>query len=370
MTLEINKNDNVPLLKRYHKVHNLCAIIYDQLTEIIFDESYNNLRETEYKFDKKKDKHIRELKRDEIHVLDWLVENNRKTELQDCLTKHILSTMLVDFLNFIYESLSSAKKGKMTVAYALLRKPLTDELLIFEQLLFDSEDFIDRFYYQGNPEKYDPSSYKIDKKEIIKKAVNNITGNLVFDRDLLYQLRYDKSAEGGINGMTNHALHIVTNDPHYRTTDQNLNFIFSIDDDIKNYWEHYYYFVPYLLIYATAVIDTVAFSFLPKKSNQNRFVLKQFRRLIGLMFWTEYHEITRKSYNTKLFREFSKILKLSCPNCGNMIKLIRADYQLFFDSDHFLCDKCFAPLLEYEENINKIQIILNGLESLQLGKKN
>jgi hypothetical protein len=55
----------------------------------------------------------------------------------------------------------------MTVAYALLRKPLTDELIILEQLLTDNQNFICRFFHSGNPNKHEPSNRNIDKKKII-----------------------------------------------------------------------------------------------------------------------------------------------------------------------------------------------------------
>ena len=48
-------------------------------------------------------------------------------------------SVLADFVNFTFESLSCAMRGKMAVAFALLRKPFTDELLIFEQILDNEE---------------------------------------------------------------------------------------------------------------------------------------------------------------------------------------------------------------------------------------
>ena len=60
----------------------------------------------------------------------------------DTLARDILQALMVDFLHFVYESLSAAKKGKISVAYALLRKPLTDMLLLLEQILVNRHEFI------------------------------------------------------------------------------------------------------------------------------------------------------------------------------------------------------------------------------------
>ena len=137
--LYIEKNEDVPLPKKFHTSNNICAIIYDQLTEILTDDYYKPMTTTGFKYDKKTQKLTKEFDRGEIHVLEWLKINELNNEIVIALTKHITMSILSDFVNFMYESLNCAKKGKLAVAYSLLRKPLTDELLILEQLLNDQE---------------------------------------------------------------------------------------------------------------------------------------------------------------------------------------------------------------------------------------
>lgn len=72
----------------------------------------------------------------------------KNKDLELILTKHIILSITSDFINFVFESLYCAKRGKITVAYALIRKPFTDELLILEQLLYNRSDFIYRFFIQ------------------------------------------------------------------------------------------------------------------------------------------------------------------------------------------------------------------------------
>jgi len=178
--LYIQKGEKSRLPKQYRPINNLCAIIYDQLTEIITEAHYHQLVTTDIPIDKKNQILVQEVQSGKLHALDWLAENKLDKELTTVLTKHIVLSLLSDFLNFIFESLNNAKNGKFSVAYTLLRKPLTDELLLFEQILFDREDFIKRFYHQGQPIDYDPSNPKIDKRKIIRNALSIIKPKLFF----------------------------------------------------------------------------------------------------------------------------------------------------------------------------------------------
>ncbi len=363
----IEDTENVPLPKKYHKVNNLCAIFYDQITEIFVADNYKAMNGSEIKLDKKSQLLVDQLQKGEIHALDWLKVNNLNEELTTVLAKHITMSIVSDFVNFLYESLSCAKKGKMTVAYALLRKPFTDELLILEQLLYDPHDFIQRFFHSGNPSEYDPSNQNIDKRKIIKNALSKVTPNLIFTEDLIFNLRYDKSAAAGINWISNHALHIVTRDKNYKTQDQNLNFVFSIENDVIEYWDHYYYFVPYLLMYSTAIIDNLIFRYLPGKANEDLKAVKSFRQLIGLILWTERTEKTKKKRrsiiksNKKMFDAFTNTIKLYCNNCKRKVEFNKPDFELFFESEVFLCPKCFSNLLSTSESVKPIKELIESL---------
>ena len=43
--------------------------------------------------------------------------------------------------------------------------------------------------------------------------------NIIFNSELIYDLRYGKTLGKGINAFSNHALHIVTKDKNYKTTE-------------------------------------------------------------------------------------------------------------------------------------------------------
>ena len=352
-----NVNDEV-LPKEYHKINNICAIIYDQVTEIFTKKNYKSLFETNIKFNEN-NQNLEQLENGEIHILDYLKENELNDDIENILTKHLLLSISSDFANFVFESLSCAKKCKSTVAYALSRKPFTDELYLLEQLLVDRKNFIHKFFHIGDSKNYDPS-YNFTEKKIIKetieKTIAELKMNYFHSKDFIYELRYDKSFVQGINGLSNKALHIVTIDKTYKTTEQNLNFIFSKQKDIFDQLNNYYSTIPHLLFYATSVIDEIAFSFIKKNDHQNKSIriLKQFKRLIGHILFSEANKITKPFENDKLFKNISESLNFGCENCNSINEIVRDDFEHFFYYDSITCENCSTDLLKFNKNIDKI----------------
>jgi hypothetical protein len=359
--LAIDENEKIPLPKKFHAINDLCAVIYDQLTEIYKLSNYKPLLKTALSSEDSK-KFIEDQKENPIHILDWLKEHALDEELEIMLTKHLTLSIVSDLINFIFESMYCAKRGKMTVAYALIRKPFTDELLILEQLLVNREEFVKKFFHIGNPDEYDPSSQKIDKMAIITAAVEKIRTNHLYSAEIIYKSRYDKTFEAGLNGISNQALHIVTRDKSYKTLEQNLNFVFSQKDDFNRYYENYYYIVPQLLIYTVSVIDGIIFNILTDKDNQALKTVKEFRRIIAYLFFTEYSKISPKRRNDKLFDRLSNLLDLTCSKCKYKNKLNRADFKLFLDAELFICSKCFNNLLDSLESVQTIDNLLSKEE--------
>ena len=350
--LYIEKNQKVKLPDKFVATNNICAIIYDQLTEIFNYDLYNELRETTIDTSNGDD-----FEDEKTHILDWLQSNEKNEELEVVLTKQILLSVVNDFINFMFESLKCAQKGKITVAFAMLRKPLTDELLILEQLFVNRKNFIERFFFDGNPKTYDPSEYGLDKKNIINKACEKLTSNYFHPPDLIYDLRYNKSYEAGLNGSTNQALHIVTRDKNYKTPNQNLNFVFSNEEDHLRYLDNYYFLVPHLLFYSVSIIDDTIFDLCKDENAKKHRTIKSLKRLVGFILFTETSELYTEEKSNELLNLIGDSLKLKCNNCNHINCIEKADFDLFFQTEMFLCEKCFSSLMN-KENIQKLNNIL------------
>lgn len=61
-------------------------------------------------------------------TIGWLYENGYEDIADNALGTEIFHAILADMCNFIYESLNTIEKGKITVSLALLRKPFRDNL--------------------------------------------------------------------------------------------------------------------------------------------------------------------------------------------------------------------------------------------------
>ncbi len=268
--LIINKDDKVHLLKKYHDINNICAYIYDQLAEILAGPYYSEMSKTQIDFSNDEDlkKSILDNK---TSILDALSLAKKDKDVETVVIKHITMSILSDMVDFIYESLNNAKKGKMSIAFALLRKPFTDQLLIFEQILNNKSEFLNRFYYNGNPNEYDPSSKALNKEAkeaIIDSAIKKLNYVHIFEAEFIYQIRYDKNYNSGINWISNQALHIVTGDPAYVTENKTFNFTLQTPEFIEKCWEHYYLAVPILLLYTVSIVDEIIFQFISDNKNQ------------------------------------------------------------------------------------------------------
>ena len=143
-----------------------------------------------------------------------------------------------------------------------------------------------------------------------------------------------------------------------------MNFIFSVDQDFQSYRAHYYYFVPYLLIYSVAVVDQIIFEFLPKEDFENLKAYKAFRRFTGLLLWTEKSKNQKKRTNTSLMKNLEEILKFECSNCKHPNVLKRADFELFFNTGILICEKCFQNILNSKESMKPIRNFLNTLNKV------
>lgn len=341
----IEKDTETVLPKKYHVAHNFCVQVYDMILEILEHETFKDLFNSEFSFKKGENFiKVKEFENNDIHPFDWLVKNNKLDILEKVLCKRLLTSITGDLLNFLYEGLNCSMRGKTSVAYANFRKPLKDSLTLLEMILVDPAEFTRKYYLEGNPQNYDPSSRKLNKEEIIEKALEKLgKKNGLLNKEIIHTLRFEKSNVNSFDSLSNLALHIVTRDKNYRTEDKNLNFIFSTKEDIDKQWEHIYFFIPYLMVYIFSVIDEISFSLIDINKG-----IKKYRNLtvmLKLMYCMSEHD--------KFKNADELILKLGkngkCENCKEALDLGIHDLKLYFETDMLLCKNCLNNLIPFPE---------------------
>lgn len=191
---------------------------------------------------------------DNEDLIKWLEDNDYILELNYIQKPHILFSLLSDFTMYMGDSLHSIENGRVSVAYAISRKPIQDTLFYICWLYADSDELLNKIQYSENAREYDISEFKRNNKRFIVDVLNTSTSavNPYLDGTVLYDLIYEKN-EDSLVAIWNKALHIVTNDRKYPTAVGNLNFIFADNDIWTDFWEYYYKIIPHLYHFALSV---------------------------------------------------------------------------------------------------------------------
>jgi len=251
------------LPQKYKELHDLCFYLHDILVQVVKEGEKKKLFHTLYNIKKISD--IQAIK-DNDDILEWLSNNGYEDEYKSIVIKQVLIAMISDYCHYVYEALKCSEKSKLAITFTLLRKPLKDNLLFFEWILTNRNEFIEKFQKDSN-------YYAIDKIDSAKKkifigcSVNKINYSETFNADFIYNVRYSKKTEYSLERLWNVANHLVTTRKYYKTESLNLNFVFSGPDSQESQWNYLYSVLPYLLFYTIEVIQVV----LDQEIGENKF---------------------------------------------------------------------------------------------------
>lgn len=240
------------LPERFWVKHKQCELLVQQIEKFIVEEKYNELRYQSFKLDSEDD-----IKKNE-HIFDYLLRKNRKDEHDNLIRISLVNAMVMDVCYFLQEALLCSKKKRLTVAFSLLRKPFVYHLPIFLRIMFDNE-FLDNF---NNQDSYDVNYIKEEKKqELIKSSLELLIGAKALTPQEIYDWIFNQNEPDSLINITNKALHLsTTRNKNNQTEIQNLNFIFSNQEDIENLWSYIYQKIPVLILYLLEVIEPLIFA--------------------------------------------------------------------------------------------------------------
>ncbi|RYU81267.1 hypothetical protein [Hymenobacter persicinus] len=148
-----NTSAAICLPEEYHIAQNIVDVYIGQLVEILLLDTYKGLNTTGIS----QDVTWQEDNKDAKHIIDLLADQGKYDLVSTIIIKHVFMSVLGDFVEFLSESVNAIKSAKFGVGFALLRKPIVDELLIFEEIFLDKNGYYDRYYAKGNIRSYDPS---------------------------------------------------------------------------------------------------------------------------------------------------------------------------------------------------------------------
>ncbi len=324
------------LPKEFTFSHDFCLYLHDCLVQFIVEGERGGFFRTTFEF--RSPKEAKEFKRNpDLVIFDWLAEKGYSDVLGEALLKAVFPALLSDFCHFVFEALSCSRKAKLTVAYALLRKPFRENLHYLEWMIADPEELLNTLYNQpskelsfskiGNPEK---------AKEVIRKAISRTLHKELYDVDYLYDLRFNKEKLFSFDTFWNKAIHLITTRPAIATEQCNFNFIFSGDEERLSQWHHIYMTLPFLLFYALDICEVLMA--IMNKEPPSDIDEVSFHRSLGFLLWA--YEFLKFTDHLELPKPELEIVTLDCPKCNHVIHSNEKVIRKLFSERELKCPYC------------------------------
>lgn len=333
------------LPSKYWKAQDYLLYAYDVIADMIRQADKKKL--SSVKFDMKDDE-IQSFKNCE-DIYAWLDSNGRHDIALRSFQGHTFFSLLRDFCYYIYESISCAGRGKVTVAYSLLRKPIRDNLLYLEWILAYPEEAYQGILF-GDIMSCDVSNKKYFDEDRIKKIIDNASqkscmGGSLNQNGWLYTVRFNSKEKISLQRIWNQTTHIVTKNYNYPTKRGNLNFIFADSKIWDDYWNYYYLIVPHLMAYALEICESLFLLLVTIDDFQltlNRLV--RFNKFVNLPC-----NQTVKQNFPEMIDNLIEILTqnnitpcFQCENCDDNIPITASSISEMIDNYYTICPKCKA----------------------------
>lgn len=332
------------LPKRHWKKQDYLLYIYDILGDMLRQADKKKLSEIEISLTGQ-DQANSFKNADDIFV--WLDNNDYHDKALKLFNSHVFFLLLKDFCYYTYESISCTQRGKVTVAYTLLRKPMRDNLLYMEWLLANCEEFYQTFLY-GSPDKYDISNYCSFPKERIRRIIETASsksfmGGVLNKSNLIYKFRFSGREKIGLQRIWNQSMHLVTKSKHYKTERTNLNFIFADEEIWNEYWDYYYIIMPYLMAYVLEICEAL-FTNILEVDNLNIFLNRYVRssKLFAVCPDLSIPKVVKDAPKdfSKLMGENNINISLKCKKCNMEIPLTSELIEQMVNNWVFFCPSC------------------------------
>jgi len=351
--------------EEYKFAHEYCFFLHDLLADIVVVGEQEQI--FHHNFQLKNPAHAEQMNgRTGDELASWMEQNGYITEFREANRRHICIALLADFCQFIFEALDCSRKGKLVVSYALLRKPLKENLFYFEWLLADPADFINRFHAPLPSKKKQkralPNPTQLTEKErleIIRNAMGKTGVGEWISPEFVHELRYDKNVEYGLEWLFQRANHLITTFVA-ETEEQNFNFIFSDDQARLSQWKGLYTLLPVLLLHAVNVIFYVVESFNDGKLKDLEFL--KLRAQVGFLIYgknSSWGKDLDQSIES-LLKSFSE-LELSCLNCSEFVRMDFENLQNLYNDGVFVCQHCgYKTLLTSRKELIVVGHLMQG----------
>jgi len=325
-------------LPREHEFsHNFCFYLHDLLADTLVSGEGAEIFLHHVELNETQHREFEHLQGEDI--FEWLERNDRKSDALIIYYKQICAALLSDMLHFIYEALQCSRKGKLTVAFALLRKPLKENLFYLEWLLGNPVEFLERFDLGDSQALTMGSSLSPEhRQQIIRDALEKTETGKWIDAEFIYQIRYDKKASFAMEPLFQKAIHLVTTHRNLKTEGQNFNFVFSDHDSHLSQWDYLYQYLPILLFHSVQIVDALIEQFASRIEGPD---LTTIRTTIGFALWMK-HTYSDFDHDTILneVRTALTSCTLKCEQCEQPLEFNEDQMRAIYEDYSLRCSKC------------------------------
>lgn len=265
------------------------------------------------------------------------VEAMRSIGHHDAARRVILNTITMglvsDCLHHVYEALQCMEKRKSIVAFNLLRKPLTDNLLYLSWMFGDENSFFSSFM-EGDPTLLTQKQLGNRRATIIAGALRQTALSSILDAEFIVDSIFEAKNAQGFYGAMQQAVHLITAQrAEVRTEPQNFNFIFKnhTDNDI---YDGVYDLLPPLLLYLAHVMLGLFERIKPMDEGAKSAFL--FRTIHGLSLIGDVDGVRRiQELLIDIFQS-----NLSCDHCETPMTITAHNAARILLTDSCRCTSC------------------------------
>jgi hypothetical protein len=316
---------------KYWSHHEFCFYLHDQMTHLLVQYEASGVHNLVLDSFKKVRAEHQNLDSD-VDILSLLREKDLDPLYRHHVVSHLVLGLTSDMLHFLYEALTCLEKRKFAVAFALLRKPLKENLIFLSWLLGSESDFLTRFEKDNYTTLNGLDSGR--RQQILSAAIAKLPTSEAFSSDLLEGIIFSKTHAMSFEPIWQRATHLITSQgAALRTEDLNINFIFH-DASSDDLYEVLYCNLPYVLLYAIQVALECFSRIAP--SNQ----LSTSHLLIVSMGAYEclFDRRRRSGVTAMLTRNLKSFLK--CSHCQAPVRLTRNNAVSMYLREHLSCQRC------------------------------
>ena len=312
----------------HRKSHEFCFWLVDQMLFMLRESEALGIDQVAIEFATREESQSFAAAND---TFMWLEENGYENALATIVQNQTSLALFGDAISFLHAALKALEKRQFTVALALMRKPLNENLIMASWLLADPGAFYQAMT-QPNGQIMSSTIPSDMSLPILQSAAKSFPEFWLADSSLLHSELYDRSNERCLLRLFDKATHLTTSFKRYKTEPLNLNFVFkdSREDDL-------YPAIYPVLAHALLFMIGVQLSLYDRMEKSNEATIDWLQAVCSGTYHSLY--LPGRSHSARLLNEHEKSV-LRCSACQRFITVKKQMIPRLLIAEALDCSEC------------------------------